>query len=906
MIRPGVRRILRLLRRRAGDARTQVDEEVQLHLDLRIEQLMKRGLSHEEARAEAERRFGPLDQARRHLGRRANRRDRVIRLSDWLFDLRGDLKHALRTLAREPVFTSVVIVTLALGTGANAAMFGVVDRLLLRGPEHVVAPQSLRTIYMTQQPEFMAPWTSNTMGYVSYKLFDDQARLFDVAAHTTTETVIGRGEAAREVKSSFVTADLFSLLGVKPVLGRFFSEAEDVNTGPRVLVLGYALWQSEYRGRRDVLGSTIQVGSDEYTIIGVAPRGFTGVGLSRVDLWMPLSLSSSARSSADWQTTWDMQWIDIVARLGPGVSVQAAQAEATALHQRGYAGTDKAFAGATMSLLPIVFNEQGKVPGEVSISRWLIGVSLIVLLIACANVANLMLARALRRKRDLSVRLVLGISRLRLSRLLLTEALVLAGGGALVGLLFAHWGAQLLRGILLPDIEWAAPPLNGRVLWFSLAATAVTALLIGLLPLLQAARTELNESLKSGARESGGRRSTARALLTAAQAALSVVLLIGAGLFVKSLYKVQALDLGIDTDRIAVVSLRWPSLANLEAQAQQARRAQQQETYDRLVERLRKLPGVTDVSSAIGTPFNSSFSIRTRAQGRDSMPRLSTGGPRIAAVGPRYFQTAGTSILRGRGISEEDRPNSELVAVVNATMARAVWPGQDAIGQCLLLGDQPNRCTRVVGIAEDARRFSLREPPAMQYYIPIGQHLAYGFGGRSILLRPGVPLADLSERIRREALAADPSLMFVSAKMLQESVDPQIRPWRLGASMFALFGALALIIALIGLYSLIAYLVSSRLQELGVRMALGARVVDIVTMILRQAFALTMLGVAFGILIAVLAGRRMESLLFDVSARDPHVFAAITALLLVCALLASALPARRAARVDPAASLRAE
>ena len=903
MIRPGIRRILRLFDRSWRDAAAQVDEEIRFHIESRVEQLMRRGLSRTEARAEAMRRFGSMDDARR-MRRAAGLRNQRMRIRDWLLDAGEDLRLGVRTLLREPLFAVVVVVTLALGTGANAAMFGVVDRLLLRGPDHVVDADAVHRLYMTQRPEGIDEWTSATFGYVEYALQEENAKLYDVAAYTNNEGMIGRGQAARPAQISYATSDVFSLLQVQPHLGRFFNAAEDSPNAPRVAVIGYALWQSMFAGERAVIGKTVDVGAASYTIVGVAPKGLTGVELKRVDLWLPMVIAGT-RTAPDWQTAWDSQWLKVIARLRPGTTPEQAAAEATSVHRRGFTGDDKAFGNATLSFRPISFNEAGGEPAELAISRWLIGVSLVVLLIACANVANLLLARAVRRKREVAVRLVLGISRTRLARLLFAEALLLALAGAALGLVLANWGGQFLRAILLPDVEWSESPVNTRVLLFGLAVALATALIIGALPLLQATSTHLSETLKSGAREGGGRRSFTRSALTVAQAALSVVLLVGAGLFVKSLSNVRALDLGIEPEQIIIASIGWPRFPNLDDEAEVTRiRAHRQRVLDQAVERARQIGGLESVSSAIGTPFRSSFTVRLRIPERDSLPRLGTGGPFIAAVGPDYFETAGTQIVQGRGITDDDRPTGELVAVVNQTMARTLWPGQNPLGKCLLVDDAKRGCTRVVGVSEDARRFQLREQPSMQYYIPIGQE--QGIGGRALMLRPRGDFAPLADRLRRDLLALDPSILYVTFETLQESVDPQVRPWRLGASMFVLFGGLALLIALVGLYSLIAYLVSSRTQELGVRMALGARASDILRMILGQATALTALGIGIGVSLALLAAGRLEGLLFDVSPRDPVIFGTIALLLLMCALIASISPARRAVRIDPASSLRAE
>jgi predicted permease len=388
------------------------------------------------------------------------------------------------------------------------------------------------------------------------------------------------------------------------------------------------------------------------------------------------------------------------------------------------------------------------------------------------------------------------------------------------------------------------------------------------------------------------------------QAALSVVLLVGAALFVRSLWNVYSLRLGLEPDRVLTMDFDWPATSDISQVARQRERQRQTAFFDAALARVRAMPGVERAAVVVGTPFQSSASIALRVPGRDSIPRMPGGGPYIRAVSDEYFVTAGTRVLRGRAFTAADVSSHARVAVVNETMARTLWPNADAIGQCLLMDTMP--CSQVVGVVEDARRFALREEPAMQYYIPLGQERALGFGGRKMFIRRAGTGAGLPEALRAEMLRLNPGIGFVTVQPLQESLDPQIRPWRLGATMFGLFGALALLVAAIGLYSVISYLVTQRTHELGVRIALGAQIGDIVGLVVRHGVGLALAGVAIGIVLAFNAARWIEPLLFETSPRNPWVFALVAVVLVIVAVLASVIPAWRASRTDPIEALRTE
>ena len=877
----------------------EMDEEMQFHLELRAAEQQGSGMSEQEAHHAALRRFG---------NRTAMQEDRRTAVRFPSLDTLGqDLRYVLRAIRHSPGFSAMVVLTLGVAVGANAAMFGIIDRLMLRGPAHIVDPDRVVRLYATER-NGTEESTGSTVGYVTYAHLHANARDFeDLAVYATTDVTVGGGAEAQRVTIGRASWNFFPMLGVRPLVGRFFGADEDhPPRGENVVVLDEGYWRRSFGGDTHVVGRTMVMDGVTYTIVGVAPQGFTGAELERRDAWVPISLPYWG-PGPDWPTAWDASWLQIVGRVKSGVTFEQASADATAAHQRAYDGPlNHTMRTASISVAPLRFNRAAKEQIVTRVSRWLVAVAAIMLLIACANVANLFLARAARRRREVAVRLALGIGRRRLIRLLVAESAVLGLMGGAAGLVVAFAGGRFVRSVLLPNVSWTDAAVDVRVLVLTALTALATGVLVGLAPALQGTRLDLSSALKSGVREGGGgaHRNRARSILTVTQAALSVMLLVGAGLFLSSLRKVYGLHLGIEPDRVITVSLDWPSMASLSEDTKDRERLRRSLAYEAALERMRSLPGVEHAAVVVGTPFQQSMSISLRVPGRDSLPRLPGGGPYVRAVSDDFFVTAGTRVTRGRAFTRADVTGAERVTIVNETMARTLWPNRDPIGECLLMDTMP--CSRVVGVVEDARRFGLREDPAMQYYIPLGEERALGFGGRKMFVRPRGDIAGLRETLRAEMLRLDPSVSFVTVAALQDSVDPQIRPWRLGATMFGVFGGLALLVAAIGLYSVIAYLVTQRTHELGVRIALGAQVGDIVRLIVRYGVGLATVGVVIGALLSINAGRWIEPLLFETSPRDPVVYLVVAAVLVVVALVASVVPAWRAARVDPLEALRTE
>ena len=828
-----------------------------------------------------------------------------------------DVRYAARGLRRKPGFTAAVVVTLGLGIGANATMFGIIDRLLFRPPAYIVAPDRVQRVNVAVTTEPAGEFITPVLSYKRYVELTEWTRSFNVtAAFALGEPAIGTGDNAREMPIVGVSASFWRLFAMRPALGRFFSPDEDrVPDGTRVTVIGYGFWQSRYGGRADVLGKPLQIGIQTYTIIGVAPKDFRGVSLDTPAAYLPITAWADASfgknagldgpfggKRPNWYDAHNIQWMAMLARRKPDVSLAAATADLSNAYRRSYI-TQKANGSAIRpaeiakprAIAAPLLEERGpRQHDDSKVATWLVGVAAIVLLIACANVGNLLLARSFGRRREIAIRLALGVSRGRLVRQLMSESFLLAAIGAVVGLALAEWGGQALRTILLGDIAWKNAFGDTRVLAFTLAATVVTGLLTGLAPVGHAGRGDIASTLKAGAREGTYQRSRTRVALLITQAALSVVLLVGAGLFVRSLLNVRALQLGYDGSRVAYteISMRGVKLDSVQSAALRSR----------LLNAAAALPYIESGSRTVTVPFWSSITMDLSVAGIDSAALR--GDFYFHAVSPEYFRTMGTRIRRGRGFTASDSRNAPLVMVVSESMAKRLWPGKDALGQCVRVGADTMPCTQVVGIAQDIMSGSLSQDAGLQYYLPIDQR-EMGIGG-GLFIRTRGDVNSYAESLRRELQKAMPGGSYVTVTPLENILGRQTRSWTMGATMFTVFGVLALALAAVGLYSVIAYNVVQRTHELGVRVALGAQLPDVVRLVVGEGFRVSLVGVAIGLVVAMGAARYVGPLLFGVSAKDPAVYAGVAAVLIVVALAASAVPAWRASQVDPSVALRGD
>lgn len=887
----------------AARVEREIDDELAFHFEMTIADLQARGMSAEEARREAERRFGDRHEWRDRLRQVDHARVRQRERADILDLALQQLLAALRGFRRQPLLAGAIITMFALGLGANAAMFTLLDRLLLKPPTGVRDPANVHRIYYSRP----VSWTGADevrLGFAYADVESMRASLGKDLALTgyTSYSGMRLGRGGPSVEVDFVLRGYFELLGIRPAVGRFFTDAElDPRRGPsRVVVLSHHAWQSGFGGDSALLGRTVEVDKERYTVVGIAPPGFAGVNLSAVGAWLPASVYRLGRTEPrPWYEGRGRQaWI-VLARPSTPMDRATLATRFRVAHRRTLDVSPESRPDTAVTILPApLLRSRGPAepPTGVSIAVRLGGVALLILLIACANITNLLLARAVQRRREIGLRIALGISRTRLTAQLVLEAVLLAIAGGVAAGVVAQSGGAALRALLLPDVEWIGPMVSGRVMAFTFVVALATGLAAGLAPAWQARRRDLSDALRGGAREGVVQRSPMRWALVVAQTSLSLVLLVGTGLFVRSLDRAANIDTGFDMDRLVAVTL---------PEFEGARKAERIPFTQNLLERVRALPGVEAVAIASTAPMRGySFGI-VRVDGRDSVALPRGGPPSFNIVSPEYFTTVGLRLLRGRGILPEDRSGTEPVVVVDELMASTYWPGRDAIGQCLRRRPEPDApCTRVVGILENSKRGRLVEDPSMQYFVPIEQTPEMAPG--AIIVRTTQRLrAALAQRIERELRAFDPDgEAYVTD--LDASVSRQLRPWRLGALLFGASGLLALLVATMGVYSTIAYTVSQRTHEFGVRIALGARLRDVVGLVMAGGLRTVLAGLVLGIASSVLASRFVASLLYETSPMDPVILGGAVLLLLIAGALACFIPSMRAGNVDPVEALRAE
>lgn len=902
---PGPRRLFGLVGRRAP-IEQEIDAELEFHFRTEVESLMLRGCSAEAAEAEARRRFGDLRRTRAELaridrGQRAKER-RVSRMTD----LTQDIGYALRGFRRQPGFALAIVLTIGLGIGANSVMFGLVDRLLLRPPAHVRDPNAVARFQLTESDGALGrSWINESMAWRTYLDQKNHATYYsEIAAYFTHRDMpLGRGDAATKARVVLATPSYFRLLGVGPARGRLYTDQEDrAGATEAVAVVSWRYARRTYGAAAPALGRQLYLGSQSYTVIGVAPEGFNGVDLNAVDAWIPFHAGAQdvVGRSGEWRETYNWQWLNILARLKPGVSRARASDEATRVQRAAVEKIPDVDHSARAALVSLSgFDREAVSHARERVALWLAGVSLAVLLIVCANVANLLLARAASRRREIAVRLALGVGRFRLMRQFLVESLLLALGGGAVALLAARWGGDLLRATLLPTVTWVDSPLDWRVAAITGLAALVTGLLTGAAPAIQASRPAITSALKSGAAESASPRSRLRTGLLAAQACLSLMLLVGAGLFVRSLWRVVNTDIGYVASNLLVADVDL-TLAGVP-------RASQHDFYDRALERMRVLPGVAAGSLAINSPFWTMNSTRIRLTDRDSTPRVPTGGPYYNGVTPEYFTTLGMRLVKGRGFAESDRAGSALVMVINERMAEFFWPRGEPLGKCVKIGADSLPCVEIVGVVANARVNAIQEEQVAMYYVPLSQSVVLGMNqDRMLFLKTRGNPAAVVPLVRHAFNEMAANLPLANVRTFQSQIDPEIQPWRLGAAMFGVFGGLALLVAALGLYSVMSFTVVQRTREFGIRSALGASARQIVRSVLRDGLAVVVLGMGIGALVALFAGKLLAPLLYQTSPRDPLVFVVVIGTLLLASVGAVLIPARRATRVDPVVALRSD
>jgi predicted permease len=824
------------------------------------------------------------------------------------------VRDSYRALRRSPGSTIASILCLAIGIGATVTMVGVVDTLLFRPPPHVRSADDVVWLRLHLHFPGGAQLPQLDHGYVPYEgylaLSEGARGIGDVAAYATRELSLDRGAGAQRVDVAFVTPSFFPLLGVRPALGRFFSVGGDASPADaRPVILAHWLWRQRFGGDSSIVGRALRVGDGSYTVVGVAPPGFRGVELTQTGLWLPARAARDEIFYGDDAAFRGVDWLQVLARPKPGLLADRAAAEASALWQtymarRFGAGFNAIVAASPESIIPARNADWTR---EASVSLWLAGIAVIVLVIACTNVANLLLIQALERQREMGVRVALGATRSQLVSQLFVDGALLCALGGVAALLICHWSGGAIRAFLLPNIDGIGATIDLRLVTFAVITSALASIGCALAPAALVSRTNVVASLTGSSAVRGMALSRARSALLMGQISLTTGLLAGAALFVGSLRSLRAVDLGFEPDRVLIgrMDLEANGYSDSEADAIAAE----------MLERVRVLPGVERASVARTAPFVGritwpDFEV-PGAPPRSGRPGEAVDILEINAVTPDFFATTGTVLRRGRDFSVADRRGSTPVVIINTTMARAFWPAGEALGKCIRVGLPGSRggaasapCSTVIGVVQDTRTASPRGAPGLQLYLPFSG--AMKLGSPTLLVRAERDAPALIAAVRRTMQEAGPALPFADVRPLAQFVEPHLRPWRLGAAMFGLFGIVALALSMVGLYAAFAYSVSRREKEIGIRLALGARPGMVLSLVLKEGIRVASGGLLVGLALAIAVGRALGSLLVEVSWRSPEMLSAIAILILLTTTLAVYVPALRAVRVDAMTALRSE
>ena len=810
-----------------------------------------------------------------------------------------DVRYGLRMLWKSPGFTLVAVVALALGVGANTTIFSFVNGLVLRPLAGVRAPEQLVAVYTSDYSSGLYGASS----YPDYLDFRQQADAFQgLAAYGETVLNATGSDAAERLRGAYVTGNYFDVLGVGARLGRTLTPADDVTPGAHPLVvISASLWQRRFGADPSVIGKTLALDGRTYTIIGVAPESFRGLRLGAPpEFWIPLTMESPETLSGRGN-----RGFELTGRLREGITPAQAQAQIAGIAARlaqAYPDTNLGTLERPNEPRPMTVVSEARIAPSAQAGVWFVSTLLLavvglVLLIACANVANLLLARASVRRREIAVRLALGAGRWRIVRQLLTESVLLAVLGGVAGLLVALWAVDVLPTFFPPQEAGGLDlSLDWRVLVFTCAVTLLTGVLFGLVPALQATRANLTTALKedASAHSYSLRRFSLRGALVVAQLALSLVLLVGAGLFLRSLRHAVVSDPGFAAQHLL--------LASLETHGVGLNKEQGEIFYQQTLERVRALPGVRAATLTTVIPISGGGQRRNfQITGYQPQPNEDTE-LNTNVVGPDYFATMDIPLVRGRDFSPQDRTGAPPVVVVNEEFARRYFPNQNATGQRLRQGsDGPYM--EIIGVVRNTKYRSLRESPLPFIYIPLAQEYQRGM---TLVMRADDDPAALAASVRSAISALNRDVPVYAVKTMTEQISAALATDRMIAALLSVFGGAALLLAVVGLYGVMAYSVAQRTHEIGVRMALGAQPRDILRLVVGQGLRMILVGAAVGLALAFAATRVVASLLFDLSATDPLAFAGVTLLLALVALLACYVPARRATKVDPMIALRYE
>ncbi len=868
--------------RQGEEVHGEISEEWQFHIDLRTEENVRRGMKPEEARRSAEQHFGNAG---------------YIKDASW--DVRGggvverlwqDVRFGIRQLRRSPGFTFVALLSLGLGVGGNAVIFSLISTILLR-PLPISHPEQVFAIHQGKEKDASY---SQSMSYSNYRdIRDRNAVLQGMAVYRFDPMSLSHNGSNERVWGYLVSGNYFDVLGVQAFLGRTFTADEDrVPNAHPVAVLSYGCWQRRFGGEPGIVGQSIQINGHDFTLIGVAPSGFTGTeSLFTPEFWVPSMMQEWIETRSGLENRHDGQWIAF-GRLKPGTNSEQARAQLNMVARQLGQEYPKVDEGMSLRLTPPGLVDPNLRSAVIAFSGALMLTVLLVLLIACTNLASLLLARATQRRKEIAVRMAIGATRARLAWQLLTESVTLSVIGAAFGLAIGQ-ALILVARASLPRTDFALTldlRMDWRVVSFVVTLAVVTGVGFGLVPALQASRYDVVSALKEDS--AGRRRAWLRGALVVMQVALSFVLLIMAGLTVRSLKHTEAIGPGFDPNNAATMSV------DLGLQEYDEKRGEN--FYQQLAERVRALPGVKSAGWTARLPLGLDYSTTGVYPEAQAEPRAEEMPYAIyTSVSPDYFAAMGIPIVGGRRFAESDTARSLRIAIVNETLAQRFWPGENAIGKRLHAGSRG--ALEVVGVARNGKYRSLGEIPAMVVYYPLSQE--YATSAALVVRTNADPRAEISS-LRSEVQKLDPQLPIYDAKTLKEHMRLALFPLHAGAVVAGGFALLAMILAAIGIYGVMAYSVGQRTQEIGIRMALGASAGDVWKMVLKQGVIITATGMVLGLICAIGLSGVVASMLYGVSATDPSTFLFIALLLAAVSLAACYLPAQRATKVDPVVAIR--
>ncbi len=846
----------------------ELDKEIAAHLALEAEAFREAGLSAEDARRAAHRIFGNATLTKEDT--------RAVWTRMWLERVREDLRFAARLLRRYPAFSAVTLTVLALGIGATTAMFSIVNSVLLR-PLPFREPGRLVMLEETWLPRFPR-FEASPLDFQSWK--EECQSYSDIAAFRFLFFNLSEGDLPERIAGMRVTANLPDLLGVSPILGRSFRADEDAPGRNQVVLLGHGLWQRRFGADPGVIGRVVRMNGLAFTVVGVMPPAFRFP--REAEIWMPMGFTPEDLKSRGNHVVW------AVGRLKSDVTTQQAQAEMDLLMPRLHPTTWRG------QVVPFADHYVGDVRLALGV---LLGAAGCLLLIACVNVANLLLARGAVREREMAVRTSLGATRGRIVQQLLTETALLSVLGGALGLAVALGVITLVRTWPLPGIHrLEETALDPQALVLTIALSIATGLLFGLLPALRVSRPDRHDVLKGSGRVAGTvGRTRIRNTLVIAEVALAVVLLVGAGLFLRSLWRLLDVPLGFNPQHVLAVTINLPATIYREP-------FQQVQFAERLLDRLKNVPGIDAVGVSTGFPLTGVTDVGIRFDGRSAESPLFATNANYFRVTPAYLRVMQIPLIRGRLFTDQDTSTSPPVVLINETMARRSFPDEDPIGKRLdITGNTFMR--EIVGIVGDVKQESLKTPTPPQVYEPFVQQPRPGF---HVLLRASGPPLPFAERVRDEVRAIDNAQPISAARLMEEVVARSLARDRFSVVVLGAFAGLALILAAVGLYGVVAYVVTQRTNEIGIRIALGAETRGIQRLVVVQSLQMVVIGLSLGLVGAVIVSGILGSLLYEVKPQDPMTLAGVTILLFAVALAAAFIPARRASRIDPVLALRAE